>query len=47
MQYHALSLASHGRPVDLIGYTGAYVKPQLSSLEKLVDLTLNRFSIAS
>ena len=22
MQYHALSIASHGRPVDLVGYTG-------------------------
>ena len=45
MQYHALSLANHGRPVDLIGYTG---EKSVQSQEYLKGvLTTERLVIAS
>ncbi|KAF2213512.1 glycosyltransferase family 33 protein [Cercospora zeae-maydis SCOH1-5] len=40
MQYHALSIASHGGTVDLIGYTGSEVHPDIlqSRLIKIVPI---------
>jgi beta-1,4-mannosyltransferase len=37
MQYHALSLANHGAKVDIVGYTGSEIHPDLLQ-NRLVDI---------
>ncbi|CAK3904436.1 glycosyltransferase family 33 [Lecanosticta acicola] len=43
MQYHALSLASHGGKVDIIGYTGAEVHPDIAQDRLITIVPLRPF----
>ena len=46
MQYHALSIASHGQPVDLIGYTGETSVRNPPVMKTLLTSPIERFRLA-